>query len=115
MSNPLGGGGRRIGGDLSVRESPPGGGGAPPENVLADSSSAVSAPLFSKAKTIIIFLKKNTHQTKTKCRSLQSVELHIHENAAPPLPLQKSRAMAQKKRTLTGFPVLYGRSRAIEK
>ena len=47
--------------------------------------------------------------------NLQSVEHYICEIAAPPPLLQKSRAMAQKKRTLTGFPVLYGRSRAIEK
>ena len=46
--------------------------------------------------------------------NLQSVEHYICEIAAPPPLLQKSRAMAQKKRTLTGFPALYGRSRAIE-
>ena len=47
--------------------------------------------------------------------NLQSVEHYIHEDAAPPPLLPKSRAMAQKKRTFTGFLALYGRSRAIEK
>ena len=55
------GGGGGGGGDESAAIFPSekvsrGGGGATPENVLADSSSAVSAPLRGKAKTVIIFL-----------------------------------------------------------
>ena len=86
MSKPLGGKGRRIGGDLSVRESQPGGGGAAPGNILADSSSSVSAPLLGKAKTVIIFYKKKYTQNKVS-KSAKRRTLHSREcRAATPSP-----------------------------